>query len=111
MIDRRTFVSALAGGLVAAPLLVRAQQATKTHRLGFLRIDRPPQAYIDAFEQGLRDRGYTPGKNILLEYRFGDGKSADLPRLAGELVMSSNLVGCSMSRLAALVHFGAPAPS
>jgi putative ABC transport system substrate-binding protein len=86
MIERRAFIGALAGGLVAVPLLVRAQQATKTHYIGFLRIDRPPQAYIDAFEQGLRDRGYTPGKNILLEYRFGDGKSADLPRLAGELV-------------------------
>jgi len=84
--ERRTFIGVLAGGLVAAPLLVRAQPATKTHRIGFLRIDRPPQAYIDTFEQGLRDRGYTPGKNILLEYRFGDGKSADLPRLAGELI-------------------------
>jgi putative tryptophan/tyrosine transport system substrate-binding protein len=84
--DRRTLIGALAGGLLAVPLLVHSQPATKTHRLGFLRIDRPPQAYIDAFEQGLRDRGYTPGKNILLEYRFGDGKSAELPRLAGELV-------------------------
>ena len=54
--ERRTFIGALAGGLVAVPLLVRAQQATKTHRIGLLRIDRPPQAYIDAFEQGLRDR-------------------------------------------------------
>ena len=86
MIERRTFIGALAGVLVTAPLLVRAQQPTKTHRIGFLRIDRPPQAYVDAFEQGLRDRGYTPGKNILLEYRFADGKSAELPRLAGELV-------------------------
>jgi putative ABC transport system substrate-binding protein len=86
MIERRTFIGVLAGGLVALPLLVRAQQATKTHHIGFLRIDRPPQAYIDAFEQGLRDRGYTPGKNILLEFRFADGKSTELPRLADELV-------------------------
>jgi len=61
-------------------------QSTKIPRVAFLRTDRPPQVYIDAFEQGLRERGYTPGTNILIEYRFGDGSDADTLRLAREVV-------------------------
>src|SRR5881392_1615755 len=83
--DRRMFAARIGGSLLGVALAAVAQP-TKIPRIGFLRIDRPPQAYIDAFEQGLRDRGYAPGKNTLLEYRFADGKSAELPRLAGELV-------------------------
>jgi putative ABC transport system substrate-binding protein len=66
--------------------LAAAAQPTKISRVGFLRTDRPPQTYIDAFEQGLRDRGYTPGKNILIEYRFADGTTAETLRLAREIV-------------------------
>ena len=54
--DRRVFIGSVAGGLLCGPLVARAQP-TKVPRLGFLRSDRPPQSYIDAFEQGLRDRG------------------------------------------------------
>ena len=83
--DRRTFVARIAGSLLGVALTVAAQP-TKIRRVGFLRTDRPPQAYIDAFEQGLRERGYTPGTNILIEYRFGDGTNADTSRLAREIV-------------------------
>jgi putative ABC transport system substrate-binding protein len=63
-------------------------QLPKIPRVGFLRTDPPPQAYIDAFEQGLRERGYTLGQNILIEYRFGNGSDADTSRLAREMVNS-----------------------
>ena len=83
---RRTAVGWL-GASVLGLTLVAAAQPTKIPRIGFLRTTRPPQAYIDAFEQGLVERGYTPGKNILIEYRFADGSVADslgLPaRLSG----------------------------
>jgi ABC-type uncharacterized transport system substrate-binding protein len=85
VMDRRTFVARIAGSLLGVALPAVAQP-TKIPRVGFLRTDRPPQAYIDAFEQGLRERGYTPGKNILIEYRFADGTTAETSRLAREIV-------------------------
>ena len=84
--DRRTFVARFAGGLLGVQLAARAQQPTTIPRIGFLRTSRPPQSYIDAFEEGLRDRGYVRGKTILINYRLGDGTLAEVSRLAGELV-------------------------
>jgi putative ABC transport system substrate-binding protein len=80
--DRRSFVGAIAGLFALSAIA----QPGRIPRVGFLRTDPPPQAYIDAFEQGLRERGYTPGRDILIEYRFGDGTNADMARLAGEIV-------------------------
>jgi len=85
VINRRAFVGWIGGGLLGVPFASVAQPA-KTPRIGFVRTTRPPQAYIDAFERGLVDRGYTPGKNILIEYRFGDGTMSEVARLARELV-------------------------
>ena len=55
-------------------------------QLGFLRIVAPPNDYIDALEQGLRDRGYVPGRDVVIEYRFADNREDQLDRLAKELV-------------------------
>lgn len=84
--DRRRFARSIAGLLMGAAATAVAQPA-KVPRVGFLRTDRPPQSYIDAFEAGLRERGYSPGKNILIEYRFSDGSDAETARLASELVV------------------------
>jgi putative tryptophan/tyrosine transport system substrate-binding protein len=85
--ERRTFVRGIVGALLGVALTAVAQPA-KIPRVGFLRTDLPPQAYVDAFEQGLRDRGYTPGQNILIEYGFGDGSNASTTRLARDMVTS-----------------------
>lgn len=82
--DRRAFVAALLGAL-AAPVL-RAQQVRPPVQLGFLRIVAPPKIYIDALEQGLRDRGYIPGRDVVIHYRFADGREGHLDELAKELV-------------------------
>ena len=68
--------------------LAEAQQPTKTPRLGYLSPGSPSSATLnrDAILQGLRELGYVEGKNILIEYRFSEGKSARLPELAAELV-------------------------
>ncbi len=76
----------LAFTLFAMLLPADAQQATKVPRVGLLRLGSPPDPYVDAFRRGLRDRGYVEGQTIALEYRWAEGKSGFLPRLAAELV-------------------------
>jgi putative ABC transport system substrate-binding protein len=88
MIDRRAFLGTLAGGLLAAPLGAEAQQAAKVARIGYL-ANFPPAAYPqqhEAFLQGLRDLGYVKDRNLVIEYRFAEGKVERLPALAAELV-------------------------
>ena len=81
-------------GLVAGAMLfalyspARAQQPKKVPRIGFLAA--PSQSFFSAraegFRQGLRDLGYIEGKNIVIEYRYAEGKRDRLPELAAELV-------------------------
>ena len=53
-----------------------------------MRGERPPQAYLDAFESQLRRLGYSAGQDVLVEYRFSDAGVAGLTRIAEELVGS-----------------------
>jgi putative tryptophan/tyrosine transport system substrate-binding protein len=86
-ISRRTFMAVVAGGL-AAPLdaEAQAQKVGKVYRIGFLRAGQPPKPWVEAFQQGLRERGYVDGQNVVVEFRFTDGSFDQLPRLAEELV-------------------------
>jgi len=75
--------------LLAAPLApAAAQPSEKVPRVGVLnprtRSDASPQ--IEAFVQGLRELGWVDGKNIVIEYRWAEGRSDRLPDLAAELV-------------------------
>ena len=79
--------------LVAAMLLVtaglaEAQQPTKMSRIGFLTAGSSSTipTRIDAFRQGLRELGYVEDKNIVIEWRFAEGKPDRLPALVAELV-------------------------
>ena len=86
--QRRAFMGVLTGGLLAAPLAARAQQAGRIPRIGYL---APGSASADApriesFLQGLHELGYVEGQNIFIERRFADGKVERLPGLAAELV-------------------------
>jgi len=74
--------------LILAPVyLAQAQKAAATPRIGVLYLGAPPNANLDAFIQGLRELRYVEGKNILIEYRFAEGKAERLPELARELVL------------------------
>src|SRR5205823_5812225 len=89
LMERRTFMTLVSGGLLAAPLAAEAQQAGKVARIGYLvsgSLESPEaRASLDAFRQGLREQGYVEGQNILIEYREADGKIERLPGLATEL--------------------------
>ncbi len=80
-------IATLALGLFAGPLLAAAQQAGKIPKIGFLHPGNfANSTRIPAFIQGLRDFGYVEGRNILIEYRFAEGKSERLSALAADLV-------------------------
>ena len=86
--ERRRFVAAMAGGLLAAPLAA-AQQAGKVYRIGLLDYSAPDparQAWWNAFRQRMRELGYVEGQNISFEPRWGQGDDNRLRKLAAELV-------------------------
>jgi len=84
---RREFIGTLAGGLLAAPLAAEAQQATKVARIGYLGNSPTGFPHLrEAFLQGLHDLGYVEGRNVVIEYRYAEGKLERLPALAAELV-------------------------
>jgi putative tryptophan/tyrosine transport system substrate-binding protein len=74
--------------LFALCLPADAQQPSKIPRIGFLGATSPSVelARIEAFRQGLRELGYVEGKNIVIEWRWAEGKGERLPALAAELV-------------------------
>jgi putative ABC transport system substrate-binding protein len=86
---RRTFLGTLGLSVLAKPLAAEAQPAGKVARIGYLvwsPIESPEaRLTLGAFRQGLRERGYVEGQNIVIEYRSADGKIDRLPRLATEL--------------------------
>jgi len=98
----------LQGSLVAAGFILLAgcerpdQQATKVRRIGFLGTgSREGRAFmIEGLLQGLRERGYVEGQNIVIEYRFSDDRDDRLSALAAELL---NL------KVEVIVASGAPA--
>jgi len=89
MMDRRVFISLVAGGLLAAPLAAEAQPAGKVPRVGVLSGGSPSDPVprgVDAVQQGLRELGYVEGQSIAIEYRWAEWKYERLPALAAELV-------------------------
>jgi putative tryptophan/tyrosine transport system substrate-binding protein len=84
--NRRAFIGALTGSLLAARCLARAQQAAaKVRRIGYLSPGRPGNPIEPVFEKSMRDLGYVEGQNIRLERRYSEQPGA-LPALAVELV-------------------------
>ena len=78
-------IVALVLTFVMCGVVAEAQQK-KIPRIGVLFIGSKNQPHLEAFKQGLRERGYTEGKNILFEYRYAEGNNDRLPQLAAELV-------------------------
>jgi len=86
-VERRAFICTLTGGLLAAPLAAKAQQAAESARVGLLSTNQARGLrLIEPFRQGLRDFGYVEGRSIVLEFRNAEGKRERFPMLAAELV-------------------------
>src|SRR5262245_7700186 len=88
MIRRREFITLIGGAAASWPLAARAQQPGKVYRIGFLANDptiltTPASA---AFRDGLRQNGLVDGDNILIDWRFAEGKTDRYAELAATLV-------------------------
>ena len=86
---RREFITLL-GGAAAWPLAVRAQQAERMRRIGvltpFAAEDPEAQARVAAFVNGLQQLGWTDGRNLRIDIRWGAGDAERIRRYAAELV-------------------------
>ena len=85
--NRRAAILALVA-LGAMPFTAVAQQPAKVWRIGMLETIAMGRndVLLNAFRQGLRERGYMEGKNYVIEYRSADGGNDRFPELAAELV-------------------------
>ena len=82
---RREFIAVVVG-VVASPITGRAQQtAGKVHRLGYLGGASIPRL-VEGFRQGLRDLRWVEGHNLVIDYRFAEGRFERLPDLVAELI-------------------------
>src|SRR6185369_1575356 len=75
--------------ILALNFAANAQQPTKIPRIGYVSGSgdrKAPGPLVEAFRQGLRDRGYVEGKNILVEYRYVEGGLDRVPAIIAELV-------------------------
>jgi putative ABC transport system substrate-binding protein len=86
---RRQFIT-LIGGAVASPLVAHAQQLDRMRRIGVLTpgaaTDVENQNRILAFQQGLHELGWTDGRNIRIDYRWGGSDADRIRSYASELV-------------------------
>ncbi|MGB8515838.1 MAG: ABC transporter substrate-binding protein [Pseudolabrys sp.] len=85
---RREFITLLGGTAVAWPFAVRAQQPDRMRRIGALagiEGDAEGQARFAAFQEGLQQLGWTDGRNVKIDYRFGGGDADNIRKHAAEL--------------------------
>jgi ABC-type uncharacterized transport system substrate-binding protein len=92
-IRRRELIFILGGAAVAWPLAARGQQADRLRRIGVLMntaADDPEGKIRNAaFERGLQELGWTDGRNVRIDYRWGAGDADRIRRYASELVLLS----------------------
>jgi len=86
---RREFITLLGGAAMAWPLETRAQQPERMRRIGVLvggRVTDPvSKSQSAALLQGLQQLGWTDGRNIRIDYRWGDGNADDIRKYSAEL--------------------------
>jgi putative tryptophan/tyrosine transport system substrate-binding protein len=87
---RRDFITLLGSAAAAWPLSARAQQGDRVGRIGLLmgtvETDLESQARIVAFKQGLQALGWTNGRNVHIDYRFGSADPDLTQKYAAEIM-------------------------
>src|SRR5262249_12531638 len=88
--NRRVFLTLLGGDVATYPLASRAQQPERTRRIGVLIqvAEGDPQAHIEvaAFLRGLQELGWSEGRNLQVDTRWGGGDADSIHKYAAELV-------------------------
>ncbi len=84
MIDRRIFIGALTATLVGAHGQALPQKTEKLPRVGVLVSASPSHPFADAFRRGLQPLGYVEGENIVIEWRYTEGRSDRAAALAAD---------------------------
>jgi putative tryptophan/tyrosine transport system substrate-binding protein len=102
-VDRRALIKSL-GVVAVTPVAAYSQMPAKAARVGLLMTTTPVAAshIVAAFVDGLRGLGYVEGKNLILEYRWAEGRPERLNELAAELVRQQLDVIVASSQAAAL---------
>jgi putative ABC transport system substrate-binding protein len=93
--DRRVFISGITVGLLAAPLTVEAQQTGKVYRIVYLGNSSAAleSDLTAAFRDGLRQLNYVEGQNIVIDYRWAEGRNDRFPPLVAEAVrLKANVI-------------------
>ena len=81
---KKIFFAAIIMFTLASLAVVNAQPTAKVLRIGIIAPGKSPQ--LDALRHGLRDFGYTEGQNLLIDYRYVEGKRDRIPELVAELL-------------------------
>jgi len=86
--NRREFITLLGGAAAACPLAARAQQTGKLLTIGFLGGGTPAsqRTWAAAFVQRLRELGWSEGRTVAVEYRWGEGRTESYAEIAAEFV-------------------------
>ena len=104
--DRRAFFSAVALGLLVVPAAADAQRPGKVYRIGILLAAAPNDENelrnLDGLRDGLRAFGYSEGRNLMIDYRWAEGRLERLNVLAGELAARTPDVIVAVSEPAAI---------
>src|SRR3954471_14771656 len=88
MVTRRKILLASATTLLGMPLAGQAQNAGKTYRVGYLGNSSASLEanLVGAFRQGMRDLGYVEGKNLVIEFRWAEGRYDRFASLVTDLI-------------------------
>src|SRR5258708_35389803 len=117
--NRRTFLGTLTGALLAAPLLVSAQQAPSVRRVGYIYSATPlVDSWWQALDAGLREHGWAEHQNIVVARRRAGlrteaalAAAVELARLkVGVVVVASTMTARSARQLTTTIPVGLPVP-
>ena len=88
LLRRREFMAVLGGAAASWPLAAHAQQPGKLPTIGYLGSGGPitQRAWVEAFVQRLRELGWSEGRTVAIEYRWGEGRAERYAEIAAEFV-------------------------